>query len=260
VRQVSVKRRGKTKGARKESRSLVNWNFARALLPPNTTSPRHLGGGPHRAASRRPPPEKSPQPLSLRLAFPPLLGDEAATERDGTRKRRGRLGLASEKKPSPRLRLGLPPMSGPRPAPAATQNPSAPPPRPPPPPPSAAPAPARAREEGELSSGADDDEVSSPRPSARTLSPPAGLGSSCFALSFRSRPPGHRLWLGPRVCGELPRCSCLPLTLRIVPVAWISAVEYAWLDCLAALLVCNSMDCGRMGAFFLAVALRSSKG
>nr|CAB3466200.1 unnamed protein product [Digitaria exilis] len=53
-------------------------------------------------------------------------------------------------------------MSGTRPALAATQNPSAPPqppPRPPaPPPPGSTSAAARAREEGELSSGADDDE------------------------------------------------------------------------------------------------------
>jgi hypothetical protein len=205
------------------------------------------------------PPGARPQ-KNLHSRFPcalhslsPLLSSErrrpSATARESDAAASASL---AKKKKNPRRAFASasPPMSGPRPAPAATQNPSAPPPRPPPPPPTAAPAPARAREEGELSSGADDDEVSSPRPPARTLSPPAGLGSSCFALSFRSRPPGHRLWLGPRVCGELPRCSCLPLTLRIVPVAWISAVEYAWLDCLAALLVCNSRDCGRMGAFF----------
>ncbi|CAN6338634.1 unnamed protein product [Urochloa humidicola] len=62
-------------------------------------------------------------------------------------------------------------MSGPRPAPAATQNPSAPqpPPRPPPPPPPASAAAARAREEGELSSGADDDEALQTRLTASSI-------------------------------------------------------------------------------------------
>ncbi|CAN6361352.1 unnamed protein product [Urochloa humidicola] len=63
-------------------------------------------------------------------------------------------------------------MSGPRPALAATQNPSAPqpPPRPPPPPPPAsAAAAARAREEGELSSGADDDEALQTRLAAPSI-------------------------------------------------------------------------------------------
>ncbi|CAL4905910.1 unnamed protein product [Urochloa decumbens] len=62
-------------------------------------------------------------------------------------------------------------MSGPRPAPAATQNPSAPPPRPPPPPPPASAAAARAREEGELSSGADDDEALQTRLTAPSTAP-----------------------------------------------------------------------------------------
>lgn len=101
-------------------------------------------------------------------------------------------------------------MSGPRPAPAASQNPSVPqaPPRPPPPPPPVSAA-ARAREEGELSSGADDDEVSFRAPGPYPLLLVSDLAA---LLSFRSRPPPLRRWLGP-VLGELPRCSCLPLTL-----------------------------------------------
>lgn len=124
--------------------------------------------GPHRSGSRRHDKKKN------RSCFPlpfPFSEDEGATAR-------GENDAAASPKPSPRF---LPPMTGSKPAPAASQNPSSvlhrrPPPPPPPPPVTAV---ARVREEGELSSGADDDEVSSRAFStrARSLVP----GSSCFS-------------------------------------------------------------------------------
>lgn len=147
-----------------------NWNPSRAhgATPPPSLALSILAGptGQDLGATTKKKKNRSCFPLPF-----PFSEDEGATAR-------GENDAAASPKPSPRF---LPPMTGSKPAPAASQNPSAVPHRrpPPPPPPPPVTAVARVREEGELSSGADDDEVSSRAFStrARSLVP----GSSCFS-------------------------------------------------------------------------------